>query len=91
VALGLGALVIGFAAVASGAQAWTTRGTIVSIATDRTSLRIHHEDIPGLMKSMTMRFDCTPKQIEGLAAGDRVELQFEEVDRRRPILWIRKL
>lgn len=87
--LGLG--VVALAPAAGAAQQWVTRGTIVSIGPDRTTLRVHHEDIPGYMKAMTMTFDCTPKQIEGLAASDRVELAFEETaDHRRPISWIRK-
>jgi Cu/Ag efflux protein CusF len=71
---------------------WVARGTVVSVAQDRTTLRIRHEDIPGYMKAMTMTFDCAPKQVEGLGPNDRVEFQFEEADdNRRPLLWIRRL
>jgi len=82
---------MGRAAKSRRGSKWVARGTVVSVAQERTSVRIRHEDIPGYMKAMTMTFDCTAKQVEGLGPNDRVEFQFEEDDNRRPLLWIRRL
>jgi Cu/Ag efflux protein CusF len=80
-------------ASAEAAQTYTTRGTIKTMASDRSRVNIHHDDIPGYMNAMTMSFHPTaPAQLDGLQVGDRVELTFtDEGGGKRPILKIRKL
>ena len=49
------------------------KGTVVAIAADRSSVTLDHEDIPGLMKAMKMKFRVAdPKSLDGLSPGDRV-------------------
>jgi Cu/Ag efflux protein CusF len=60
-----------------GGPAYDTRGQIVSIGADRTTLRIAHEEIPGYMRAMTMAFTACPSvDTTGLAAGDRIAFRF---------------
>lgn len=57
--------------------AYDTRGRIVSLSADRSTLRIAHEEIPGYMRAMTMAFTpCPSVDTEGLAVGDRIEFRF---------------
>lgn len=58
-------------------ETYRTEGTVRWIASDRTRVRIRHEDIPGFMRAMTMPFDVSPKLIVGLNEGARVKFTFE--------------
>ncbi len=60
------------------AKRYVATGSIKSIAEDRRSLLITHDDIPGFMRAMTMRFGVrSPEQLRGLSAGQRVRFEFE--------------
>ncbi len=60
---------------------YSTRGTVKWIADDKKRVRIHHDDIPGFMKAMTMPFDVMkPELLAGIAKGDRVAFTFEMQD-----------
>lgn len=55
-----------------GDNAYIVEGTVVSLQ-DADTVVIHHEEIPGFMKEMTMPFDVAdPKLLEGVTSGDRV-------------------
>jgi WD40 repeat protein/Cu/Ag efflux protein CusF len=48
-------------------------GEVIAIDSPRLHATIRHEDIPGVMRAMTMRFPAaSPDVLAGIAAGDRV-------------------
>jgi protein SCO1/2 len=55
-------------------KVYEIKGKIVAVAPDRSTVKLDHEDIPGLMKAMTMDFGVAdPKLLDGLAPGDTVQ------------------
>jgi protein SCO1/2 len=58
----------------SAAHAYSAHGVIQKIAPDARTVTIHHQTIPGYMMEMTMDFPVhDPHQLDGLAAGDKVD------------------
>jgi protein SCO1/2 len=58
----------------SAAHAYAAHGVIQKIAPDARTVTIHHQTIPGYMMEMTMDFPVhDPHQLDGLAAGDKVD------------------
>jgi len=50
------------------------RGKVVTVDAASGKVTLDHEDIPGLMKAMTMEFTVQdPKLLVGLKAGDKVQ------------------
>jgi Cu/Ag efflux protein CusF len=51
------------------------KGKVVSVADDKTSVTLDHEEIPGLMKAMNgMKYKVESKKVlEGISAGDQVK------------------
>jgi Cu/Ag efflux protein CusF len=50
------------------------RGKVVDVSVDRKTVTLDHEEIPGLMKAMTMKYAVEdPKVLEGIATGDDVQ------------------
>jgi protein SCO1/2 len=48
-------------------------GKVIAVNADKPSVKLDHEDIPGLMQGMTMEFAVqNAKLLEGLKAGDQV-------------------
>lgn len=63
-------------------ESYRTKGVVRSIADDRRSVRVAHEEIPDYMKAMTMDFEVArPEMLGGIAAGDSIELVFREIER----------
>ena len=53
---------------------YEVKGKVVAVDAEKKSITLDHEDIPGLMKAMKMKFTLAgPKVAEGLQPGDRVE------------------
>lgn len=51
-------------------------GEIVSVDKAKNLLTVKHGDIPGYMQAMTMPYPAAaPKDLEGLAAGDRIRAE----------------
>lgn len=49
------------------------KGTVVDVASDKKAVTLDHEEIPGLMKAMKMKYPVSdPKVLDGIAAGDKV-------------------
>jgi protein SCO1/2 len=49
------------------------KGKVIAVNPDKPSIKLEHEDIPGLMEAMTMEFAVqNAKLLEGLKAGDQV-------------------
>lgn len=73
-----------------GDAVYSTKGVVKSIAADKSSATIQHEDIPGYMKAMTMTFQSkAPAQLEGLAAGDKVSISFVD-DAKHTLVEVKK-
>jgi Cu/Ag efflux protein CusF len=54
---------------------YTAFGEVVSIDEPRLHVTIRHEDIPGLMAAMTMRFAvASQSMLDGIAQGDAVRI-----------------
>ncbi len=50
------------------------KGKVVAVSPEKKTVKIDHEDIPGLMEAMTMNFAVEdPKLLKGLKPGDKVE------------------
>ena len=59
-----------------GAKYYDTRGVVRGFSPDRLTIEIQHEDIPGLMPSMTMPFVARdPQQIAHLKTGDAISFR----------------
>ena len=56
------------------AKSYEVKGKVVDIAVDKRGVTLDHEDIPGLMKAMKMKFHVEdPKVVEGIQAGDQIK------------------
>jgi protein SCO1 len=57
------------------------KGKVVSVGPGKSVVTVDHEDIPGLMKAMTMEFRVEDaKLLEGLKAGDQVQGRLKKTD-----------
>ena len=73
-------------------ETFNARGVVRAIRRERSSITIRHEDIPGVMRAMTMPFRVArSSMLDGLSVGDRVEFVIRRVDGRFVILSIRAL
>ena len=56
------------------AQEYLIQGTVTAVDTSKPSVKLDHEEIPGLMKAMEMDYAVENASIlEGLKAGDQVQ------------------
>lgn len=77
--------------VEDGSRQYPIVGNVVSVAEDRSSVTLDHEDIPGLMPGMEMEFQIAdPLLLEGIAPGDRVEGQLEVDEGAYTIVTLQK-
>ena len=53
-------------------------GAVVSLDPAKGEITLDHEDIPGLMKAMTMTFEADPKLLAGVEVGARVDFRAHE-------------
>jgi Cu/Ag efflux protein CusF len=50
------------------------KGKVTAVNPDKPSVKLDHEDIPGLMQGMEMEFDvANAKLLQGLKVGDQVK------------------
>src|SRR5436309_10558804 len=57
------------------------KGKVVVVAPDNKAVTLDHEDIPGLMKAMKMKFDVAdPKLVAELKPGDSVQGRVKKAD-----------
>jgi protein SCO1/2 len=50
------------------------KGKVVAVNVEKKTVKLDHEDIPGLMEAMTMNFAVVDaKLLKGLKSGDKVE------------------
>ena len=75
VALALGATACGDTA----ADGHPGTGIVTEVDATARKITLDHEDIPGVMKAMTMTFDVSPEvRLEEIAVGTRVEFRVKE-------------
>jgi Cu/Ag efflux protein CusF len=61
----------------------TATGDVVAIDPPRLHATIRHDDIPGVMRAMTMRFAVvSPELLSGIEAGTRVRFTFRQEGNR---------
>lgn len=57
------------------------RGVVLGVDPAKAQVTLDHEEIPDMMKAMTMTFDVAdPAALEGLKEGDRVDFQLRYED-----------
>jgi protein SCO1/2 len=57
-------------------KTYELHGKVVAVDLEKKTVKIDHEDIPGLMPAMTMPFHVDDaKMLDGLKAGDQVHGQ----------------
>lgn len=57
----------------SGEKLYDVKAKVIGVAADKKSVTLDHEDIPGLMKAMEMKFKVeNPEVLDGVKPGDRV-------------------
>jgi Cu/Ag efflux protein CusF len=72
-------------------QRGTAQGIVRGIFLQKQLLYLTHEDIPGLMPSMTMGFIAEdPKLMRGLAPGDRVQFTVQRSGKEYRVIALRK-
>jgi Cu/Ag efflux protein CusF len=55
-------------------KSYDVHGKVTAIRPDQSGVTLDHDDIPGLMKAMTMEFPVKDAKIlDGLEVGDHVE------------------
>jgi len=75
------ALAVALALMACGGSASSDhpgRGVVVSVDAAKGEVTLDHEDIPGLMKGMTMTFHAEPSLLAGVEAGQAVDFRVRE-------------
>lgn len=56
------------------------RGVITRVEVDDSALMVKHEEIPGVMRAMTMRFKVAPEVVKNFKAGDAITGQMSRVN-----------
>jgi Cu/Ag efflux protein CusF len=64
----------------SAAKRHPLRGVIVAVHADTSELRVKHEEIPGVMRAMTMFFKVDPVTIKTVKAGQTITAQMSRED-----------
>ena len=63
----------------SGPEGYVGRGEVQAVDAEARKITIDHQDIPGLMKAMTMTFELAPDVgLEGVSVGSAVEFSVME-------------
>lgn len=73
-------------------EVYDVKGKVVSVDTAKKSVQLDHEDIPGLMKGMVMRFEVQDAKIlEGFKPDDQVHGRLQVKDGRYTIIKLHKM
>jgi Cu/Ag efflux protein CusF len=61
-------------ATSSAEKQYSIKGKVTAMHPDKPSVKLDHEDIPGLMQGMEMEFTVESRKVlDGLKAGDQVQ------------------
>ena len=73
------------------AQEYPIKGTVIAVDSSRPSVKLDHEEIPGLMKGMKMDFPVENAAVlEGLAVGDKVQGRLKAQSGKHTITHLEK-
>jgi Cu/Ag efflux protein CusF len=61
------------AAPAEQPKAHPVKGVIMGVMADKTALLVKHEEVPGVMRAMTMMFKVEPAVLEKVQRGDAIK------------------
>lgn len=56
------------------------RGVITRVEPDTSSLMVKHEEIPGVMRAMIMRFKVAPEVVKNFKIGDAITAEMSRVN-----------
>jgi Cu/Ag efflux protein CusF len=48
------------------------KGVVIGVMTEKTALLVKHEEVPGVMRAMTMMFKVDPAVLEKVQRGDAI-------------------
>jgi mono/diheme cytochrome c family protein len=78
--------------VIDGPKTYSSTGTVVSTDLAERQIAIAHEDIPGLMKAMTMDFKVKDAvMLDGLKGGDKVAFDLEKDGKEMTVTKLAKI
>lgn len=66
-------------------KAHPVKGVIMGVMTDRTALLVKHEEVPGVMRAMTMMFKVEPAVLAQVKRGDAIRAKMQ---RRTDGWWL---
>jgi len=66
---------------AATARGFPVKGRVVSVQPGRATLTVEHEEIPGVMRAMTMEFHAAPETLAAAAPGRGLLARIERRDR----------
>lgn len=72
-------------AAAPEAQTHPLKGVIMGIMTEKSSLLVKHEEVPGVMRAMTMMFKVDPAVLEKVKRTDAIQAR---MSRRADGWWL---
>lgn len=71
---------------------YEVKGRVLLVDIERKSIKLDHEDIPGLMRAMKMYFKVEDaRMLEGLAPGDAIEGKMKDVAGRYVFFELRRV
>jgi protein SCO1/2 len=74
-----------------GAKMHNVNGTVLAVDASKPSVKIDHEDIPGVMNAMKMTFEVeNDKVLEGIKPGDHVRGHLKAEDGKFTIVHLEK-
>ena len=73
------------AAPAEQPKSHPVKGVIMGIMTDKTALLVKHEEVPGVMRAMTMMFKVEPAVLERVKRTDAIQ---GKMQRRADGWWL---
>lgn len=84
-------LIAALARAGAASEAVAAHGVVKGVDPTRGEVTIEHDDIPGLMKGMTMQFSVDdPTQLRNLRAGDEVDFAVKKEGGRYVVTEIRR-
>lgn len=73
------------------AKEYPIKGTVTAVDFSKPSVKLDHEEIPGLMKAMEMDYAVeNAKVLEGLKVGDQVQGRFRAQSGNYTIIHLEK-
>ena len=73
------------------AKEYPIKGTVTAVDISKPSVKLDHEEIPGLMKAMEMDYSVeNAKVLEGLKVGDQVQGRFRAKSGNYTIIQLEK-